>query len=93
MRKRFHYETCCVSAKGEDINEMTSHPKEREVTLATFRRHCSEFADWCKGMGYERGGLTIGHDWAISYHRSFYQGRPCYYAVHSCIEYIWVKET
>jgi hypothetical protein len=90
MQKQFHYETCCVHSTAEKINAMTD--SAREVTLATVRRHCADFADWCLQMGYERGGLTIGHDWAVSYYKSRYDGRPCYYVCHSAIEHIFTQE-
>jgi hypothetical protein len=85
--REYQYTTCCVNAQGEDITAMVD--VERKVTLATIRRHCAGFADWCEQMGYERGGLTIGHDWAVSYYRSIYRGEPCYFVRHSAIEYIW----
>lgn len=28
MSKPYTYETCCVAARGEDINEMRDHPKK-----------------------------------------------------------------
>ncbi|MGV0949170.1 MAG: hypothetical protein ACOYB3_00765 [Azonexus sp.] len=36
--------------------------------------------------------LTLKKDWHVSYHRSVYQGRPCYFLVHSAIEYVFVKD-
>lgn len=38
-----------------------------------------------------RGGLRFEKDWAISYHKSVYEGMPCYYFDHSRIEYIFCK--
>lgn len=35
--------------------------------------------------------LTLKKDWHVSYHRSTYQGKPCYFMVHSAIEYVFVK--
>ena len=48
------------------------------------------------GVPYEdyarnRGGLRFEKDWAISYHKSVYDGMPCYYFDHSRIEYIFCK--
>lgn len=85
--KQFRYETCCINAQGEDITAMVD--MEREVTLATIRRHCVDFADWCLQMGYCRGGLTIGRDWAVAYYKSVYRGKPCYFVRHSAIEHIF----
>ena len=36
--------------------------------------------------------LTLKKDWHVSYHRSTYQGKPCYFMVHSAIEYVFVKD-
>lgn len=36
--------------------------------------------------------LTLKKDWHVSYHRSVYLGKPCYFMVHSAIEYVFVKD-
>jgi hypothetical protein len=36
--------------------------------------------------------LTLEKDWHVSYHRSTYQGKPCYFMVHSAIEYVFVRD-
>lgn len=35
--------------------------------------------------------LTLKKDWHVTYHRSTYQGKPCYFICHSAIEYVFVK--
>lgn len=87
--KQFQYETCCLNANGDDITEMVDG--SHEVTLAAIRQHCAGFAEWCTKMGYDSRGLTIDRDWAVSYHKSVYRGKPCYYIYHSAIEYIWTE--
>ena len=65
----------------------------REVTYRTVLKHCDGLLEWAEGMSYFRHpsqGLTLKDDWAVSYHKSVYRGRPCYYVRHSSIEYIWV---
>jgi len=37
-------------------------------------------------------GFHIKDDWAVSFCKSKYKGKPCYYIVHSGIEYIFLKE-
>jgi hypothetical protein len=69
--------------------------RAREITFRTFKRHCQEFDGWCRGMSYSVGnerGLHIKDDWAVSFHKSGYRGRPCYFVTHSAIEYIWTLE-
>lgn len=85
------YETCCVNSTAELIDGMTS--KAVEVTYATFRRNVEDLDEWAAEMGYDighqRGGLRLKNDWHVSYHKSTYDGRPCYYLVHSHIEHIF----
>ena len=84
------YETCCVNSDAESIEAMTD--AALEGSFKTFRRRC-DTTEWERRQGYdvghERGGLRLRRDWHVSYHRSTYQGRPCYYAVHSAIEHIF----
>lgn len=64
----------------------------RSITFATFRRNCAGVQDWARSMGYSiagERGLHLKDDWAVSYHKSVYSGRPCYFIRHSAIEYIW----
>lgn len=93
----YRFETTCVSARGEDINAMTRAAKE--VSYRTMLKHvgADAFLEVQKQLGYdvpghgERIGLTMKKDWAVSYHRSTYQGRPCFYFVWSHIEHIFVE--
>lgn len=65
-----------------------------DVTYETLQSHCIGLDQWAKQMGYEstsRVGLTLKDDFAVSYHRSEYNGRRCYYVRHSAIEYIWTE--
>jgi hypothetical protein len=67
--------------------------QSRDITYRTFQKHAKGLTDWAREMGYVRdpqhGGLSLKNDWHVSYHKSEYDGRPCYYLVHSAIEYIW----
>ncbi len=91
--KLFKYETCCVNAKGKDIQVMVE--QNRDITYRTFFKYVSlddvleVFEGYVKDS---RKGLTLKNDWAVSYSKSLYQGRPCYYINHSMIEYIFTKE-
>ena len=92
--KRYHYKTSCVNSTAEAINSMTE--QATDVTLATLRRHCVGLREWEEAMKYDvgnqRGGLRLKNDWAVNFHKSIYEGKPCYYIQHSRIEYIWVKK-
>lgn len=89
----YHFVTDCIGANGPDINAMTE--AALDVTRRTFLRHVdqSELADIAEGMGYcwhPSQGLTMAADWTVSYHRSRYCGRRCYFLKWSAIEYVFV---
>lgn len=88
--------TTCVNAKGEDIDAMNR--AARDVTYDTMRRTVGDaFVEVQRELNYdvpstprrERIGLTMRSDWAVSYHRSTYQGRPCLFFRWSHIEHIF----
>jgi hypothetical protein len=67
-----------------------------DVTYRTMLKHCPGLLDWAESLGYVRypsQGLTLKNDWHVSYHRSKYRGRRCYYVRHSSIEYIFVESS
>ena len=89
MTKQYH--TCCVNSTAELIHKMVDNAQF--VTFATFRRNCAGVDEWAKQAGYSVGpekGLHLGADFAVSFHKSRYAGRLCYYIRHSAIEYIWL---
>ena len=95
---QYHYITNCTQADGNDIEEMVDNAMQ--VTYKTFRHHVplSEikgvFGDIYDYQDKNNGiGLRIQNDYAVSFYKSKYQGRPCYYIYHSAIEYVFVKES
>jgi hypothetical protein len=89
----YRFEVACVQANGDDITEMVD--SAREITYRTFFQYASR-AD-VEGLFpfYDRtarhGGLSIKKDWHVRYFKSRYRGRPCYYLVHSAIEYVFTR--
>lgn len=86
------YVICCVDASDRDITEMTD--QSVRVGYQTMMRHCIGLREWAKRMNYsyrKNQGLTLKEDWHVSFCRSKYRGKLCYYVVHSAIEYIWVQ--
>jgi hypothetical protein len=84
------YLTCCVDSTAAKIDAMTDAAVE--VTYDTFARHCDP-RECGVFEHYEvdpRKGLTPKNDRMVYYYRSTYAGVRCYYAVHSCIEFVWV---
>jgi hypothetical protein len=91
----YKYLTDCVSANGDDIREMRDAAKS--ITRKTFLKDVNreQMAELERGLGYEadsRKGLTMANDRAVSYHRSKYKGKPCYYFVWSGIEHIFLPD-
>lgn len=85
------YLTCCVNSDGPSIHAMVE--AARDISFRTFAKNV-DWQQWATMMGYSIGsepGLHLKDDWHVSYHKSVYQGQPCYYARHSAIEYIFVK--
>ena len=90
---KFYLSENCVSAKGELIRTMVDCSVD--VSYSTIRKHCVDLKEFEESLGYVRNpkkGLTIWDDYAVSFHRSKYKGKRCYYIVHSAIEYIWMSE-
>ncbi len=86
--------TNCTNARGCDIEAMTD--SAMDVSRRTFLRHVDqvELASVSAGLGYElhpSRGLTMGNDAHVTYHRSKYRGRRCYYFRWSAIEYIFQR--
>lgn len=93
-RKPYRFETDCIHADGDSINEMRG-PRAVEVSYDTMLRHC-DLLSWAIEHGYEArsnqgSGITLQHDPYVSYHRSTFEGRPCFYLVWSGIEFVWVE--
>ena len=59
-----------------------------DVTYRTMRRVCEGLQEWAKAHGYDND-LPLSKDWHVSYHRSTFKGKLCYFLQWSGIEYIW----
>jgi len=81
------YETCCVSANGDDITNMVD--EAREIKYDTFMKHVDK-EEVMNLLGYPCGNLRLKNDWCVRYYKSKYQGKPCVYVNHSAIEYVFV---
>lgn len=90
----YRYITNCVNSTAKAINDMV-YNNSREIAWRTFRKHVSIedlqylFPYYSYGGRDER--LHIKDDWAVTFNKSTYKGKPCYYLVHSAIEYIFVE--
>jgi hypothetical protein len=94
---RYSYAGCCIDSDAESITDMTE--RERSVSFRTILKHVGIEAlarvfpsyDW-RGSTHAAGGLHMRNDWHVSYHKSWYRGRRCYYVRWSAIEFIFTEE-
>ena len=83
---KYHFITDCISARAQDIHDMTDNA--REITYATFRRYVNT-CELEEMLGYNGSGLKLKDDWAVSFYRSKYRRKTCVYVSWSSIEYIF----
>ena len=93
-RRKFIYITNCTVANGNDILEMIETAKQ--ITFRTFLKNVVHlnFQRLAQKLGYESTsskGLTIKDDYHVTYWKSKFKGAPCYYFIHSAIEYVFVE--
>lgn len=90
---KYVYYTNCINSTYEAITAMTE--RARDITYTTLLQHVGidTLLDTFPGYArYPQQGLTLKNDWHVSYHKSRYEGKRCYYVRHSAIEYIFIKE-
>lgn len=86
--KPYVFLTSCVASTAELIDAMTEGAEE--LTHAELAEHC-DLSSFAHEMGYCDDGLKLENDYHVSYWKSTYDGKRCYYLDHSRIEYIWIK--
>ena len=59
----------------------------RHVPVDEIRR---SFPDYTYNGQVDVGCFHIKDDWSVSFHRSRYRGRWCYYVRWSAIEFVWI---
>jgi len=87
--EKYQFHIDCVHARGADILAMTDGA--REISFATFARRCNTF-QLLHDLGYAvagEKGLHVKDDYHVSFYRSRYRGRCCYYMDQSSIEYVF----
>ena len=93
--KRYQYDRSCAECDDcvDALNYMTANAKD--VTYGTMLRNCDGLLDWAVEKGFSRrvnqgSGVTLRLDPYVSYHKSTFQGTPCFYLCWSGFEIIWV---
>lgn len=86
------YQFSCVDVSGRKVNDLIDMiDNNREITAPTFKKNAGiENYRMVEGMlGYPCGDLRLNNDYAVTFHKSKFQGRKAYYVRHSAIEYVF----
>lgn len=98
----FEFLVSCPSTIAEDIWELTGIAED--ISSYSFIHHIAKEQgfqeDVLEMLGYNSWGKDcnlsprklFADDFALSCHKSYYQGIPCYYVQHSRIEHIFVDQ-
>lgn len=88
MNIKMQFITSCVDCQDVNaLHDMIDHA--REISYRTFRKYVNT-REVSRDFGYDRW-LSLKNDYAVSFHKSRFQGKLCYYMRHSAIEYIYQK--
>jgi hypothetical protein len=93
---KYKYLTNCVEADGDEISVMydiaedLTYDEFLEKVPWSYLGTIKPF-DFYEAPNKNEGGLKLKDDWHVSYHASLFQGKPCIFIQHSCIEYIFVR--
>lgn len=91
--RNYRYHTNCTEAPVQPLIAMIG--KARRINYRTLLHYVLVQELAAVFPSYEWGagdGLRLKDDYAVSFYRSVYRGRPCVYVCHSAIKYIFVKE-
>lgn len=90
---KWFYHRSCVEHNDTNVHllhEMVENAKE--ISWKTFSRNCI-WQPVAKSLHYAIGsskGLHLKDDWHVSFYKSKYNNKVCYYMKHSAIEYIFI---
>lgn len=88
----------CVATPREDVETLTDMIEVAEdITREEFLRHVSaeDMRNLEASLGYEQeeaDGLTMANDWHVTYAKSLWKGKTCYFFRHSAIEYYFTED-
>lgn len=84
--KNFIYFDNCVHSDACNINRMVDNAVE--IQWRTFAKHC-DYLPLEKQIAQH---VKFKNDWAVSFYKSKFKGKTCYYVRHSSIEYIFLHK-
>jgi hypothetical protein len=88
----FAYLTNCTQCDDtvDALDKMINTAEE--VPYAEMLAHCDGLLEWSESVGYDPycdEGLALEDDNHVTYYKSTYLDRPCYFLQWSTIEFIW----
>lgn len=91
---QYQFLQSCVGTPRREVPELSRMIETAtDITRRTFMKHCNPSAsEVFLDLGYAahpRQGLTAAGDYHISYHRSTWKGKRCYFFRWSAIEHIF----
>ena len=91
---RAEYHTCCVDLSQDDVPALNAMQEARQdISFRTFRRHV-DYLQTARGLGYgpQPGDLKLQGDYHVRFYRSKFKGAPCFFMIHSAIEFIFIRK-
>lgn len=87
--------TNCINSTSEAISPMVDAARDI-ISRRTFLKHVDrdDLRQVERECGYDthpKQGLTMAGDYHVSYHRSEFRGKRCYYFRWSAIEFVFVE--
>ena len=79
------FTTTCVNSRADLILDMVD--RAHEVTWSTFTRHVPRH----ELRAFFPGPPALERDYHVKFYSSRFNGRRCYFLVHSAIEYVWTE--
>ena len=90
------FKNSCVDTPRHEVKALSAMiDSNTDITRRTFLKHVDreELKHLEADLGYAQHpshGLTMANNWHVSYHRSKWNGRRCYYFCWSGIEHYFV---
>jgi len=96
-RARYKYYSDCVTwqrSKIWELENLIDNAVEIQRQTIMLQVGSPLIKQLEKQLGYAKHhtqGLTMAKDWAVSYFKTEYRGKPAYFVRHSAIEYIFIQ--
>jgi hypothetical protein len=88
-KKKYQLVATCIDSSYEDINAFDESSKQ--ITYNTFRKYVN--IRWVQDyLGYSDSPLTLKKDYAVSYAKGYFKGKPCVVMFWSAIHHFFIKE-